>query len=179
MIGWFGSLRCERSLEILCRVAKVAGPHLKILAAGTQKFPPGIFERATAGLANLSYLGPFDARNDVAALYAQAHFSYAAHYEPEEKAKWALPVRILEGGAYGRPSLTRADADMGRYVRAHDIGWALDDLEKDLPALLESLTAAEYERVAQNVARQRSLFIGERDLAAALAAVRRASGHRP
>ncbi|MBL6853426.1 MAG: hypothetical protein ISQ86_08570, partial [Alphaproteobacteria bacterium] len=171
-IGWFGSLRCERALTILCETARRMGPKLRVLTAGLLKFPPGRFERAIAGLANVTYLGPFDAPADVAALYAQAHMSYALHFEPPVKAEWALPVRILEGGAYGRPALARADADCGAFVRDNAIGWTVGNTADDLIALLTRLEEPEYRRVEANVRAREDLFVGERELAAALAMLR-------
>jgi succinoglycan biosynthesis protein ExoL len=171
-IGWFGSLRCERALALLCEAARRMGPKLRILAAGVLKFPPGLFERSIAGLANIAYLGPFDAPAEAAALYARAHVSYAIHFEPPVKAEWALPVRILEGGAYGRPALARSDADCGAFVRDNGIGWTVGNTADDLVALLSRLEESEYRRVETQVRAREDLFIGESQLAAALAILR-------
>ena len=169
VIGWFGSLRCERTLEILCRTAELMGSRVKILAAGNCDLPRADFERAIGRHSNILYLGNFHAPNDAARLYGQVHIACGLHFEPPDKSKWALAVRILEGGAYGRPAIARADSDMGRFVADNGTGWTLSEpCEQELPKLLGSLTWESYCRVAARVRDRSDLFIGEDHLVAAL-----------
>lgn len=174
IIGWFGSLRCQRSVEILCRTAQALGGKVKILIAGISKLPPGTLEAAIKPFANIRYLGPYDAFQDATRLYRGVHIAHALHFEVSEKAKWALPVRILEGGAHGRPALARADTDAGQFVRDHRIGWTVDaPFEENLVKFITALTPEDYRRAVESVCAQPRLFIGEDHLGAALAQLKR------
>ncbi len=169
VIGWFGNLRCRRSLEILCRTARAMGNRVKILMGGPSLFPAGVLEQAIAPFPNVRYLGPFKEREAAPRLYAQVHFSYALHFEPPDRSKWALAVRIFEGGAYGRPTIARAATAMGRFVDAHGVGLSIEEpCEDALPAALSSLTDESYSGMAARVREQQHLFVGESDLAEAL-----------
>lgn len=171
VLGWFCGLRCERSLNILCAAARHLGPKVKFLVAGVSYFPPGRLERAFAPLPNVTYLGPYDYAKDAAVLYAQVHIGFALHFEPEDKSKWALAVRIFEAGAYGRPVVVRAGTEMGRFISDNAIGWALEEpVEDGLAVFLETLRWDDYLAQARGVlAKDPALFSGETQLADALA----------
>jgi len=172
IIGWFGSLRCERSVKILCHAAAILGQKVEIRIAGTSKLPAGLLEQAIAPLSNITYLGPFAAM-DTGRLYRDVHFSWAVHFESPIKAQWALPVRTFEGGAHGRPALVRADTDAGTHMHDNGIGWGIaEPLEQELPLFLQSLTERDYRKVAANVCEKRQLFVGEEQLAQAIAQIR-------
>ena len=172
VIGWFGNLRCRRSLDILRRTAEVMGTRVRILMAGPSLFGAGVLEQAIAPFPNMSYLGPFKECEAAPSLYAQVHFSYALHFEPPDRSKWALAVRIFEGGAYGRPTIVRAGTAMGRFAANHGIGLAVEEpCEDALPAVLLALSDASYSDMVARVLDQPHLFIGESHLAAALARV--------
>ena len=172
VIGWFGNLRCQRSLKILCRTADIMGSRVRILLAGTCLFPPGVLEQAILPFPNMSYLGPFKEREVAPTLYAQVHFSYALHFEPPDRSKWALAVRIFEGGAYGRPTIVRAGTEMGRFASVHGIGLSIEEpCEEELSAALLSLSGETYSNLVARVREQQHLFVGEGHLAEALARV--------
>jgi len=172
VIGWFGNLRCRRSLEILCRTAGTMGGRVKILMAGTSLFPRGVLEQAIAPFPNVHYLGPFKECEVAPALYAQVHFSCALHFEPPDRSKWALAVRIFEGGAYGRPTIARADTAMGRFADVHGIGLSIEEpCEDELSTALSSLTDETYSHMVARVREQQHLFVGEGHLAEALARI--------
>jgi succinoglycan biosynthesis protein ExoL len=172
VIGWFGNLRCRRSLEILCRTAQTLADRVKIMIAGPSLFPPGVLEQAIAPFPNMRYLGPFKECEVAPTLYAQVHFSYALHFEPPDRSTWALAVRIFEGGAYGRPTIARAGTAMGRFADAHGIGLSIEEpCDDELSAALSSLTDEDYSQMVTRVREQQHLFVGENDLAEALALV--------
>jgi succinoglycan biosynthesis protein ExoL len=172
-IGWFGNLRCRRSLDILCRTAEIMGDRVRILMAGPSLFAPGVLEQAIAPFANIAYLGPFKEQEAAPALYAQVHFSYALHFEPPDRSKWALAVRIFEGGAYGRPTIARADTDMGRFASTHGIGLTVQEpCEDTLAAVLSSLSDEGYGQMLERVRSQPHLFVGESHLEDALSLVK-------
>ena len=172
VIGWFGNLRCRRSLDILCRTADKMGPRVRILMAGPSLFGQGVLEQAIAPFSNIVYLGPFKECEEAPSLYAQVHFSYALHFEPPDRSKWALAVRIFEGGAYGRPTLVRAGTDMGRFAGTHGIGLSIEEpCEDALSAALSSLSHRNYADMVERVLGQQDLFVGESHLAEALSRV--------
>ena len=102
-IGWFGMIRCRKSLEMLGALASQAGGAVEIVLRGRPSasvFPD--FEAAIAKYPRLHFGGPYRNPEDLPALYGDVHFSWTLdYYEEGQNSAWLLPNRVYEGTLYG------------------------------------------------------------------------------
>jgi hypothetical protein len=154
-IGWFGMLRCKRSLEILGRLAQSLPGLVEVDIRGRPS--PAVFgedfDAAVAQWPGLVFHGPYRS-NDLAAAYGAVHFVWAVDfYEAGQNSDWLLPNRLYEGNAHGRPLIALGTVETGRWLARHKAGALFDDLEGELPAFLTRLTPDDYKAYADGVAR--------------------------
>lgn len=145
-IGWFGMLRCRRSLDILADLAARSGGAVEVVIRGRPS--PAVFGEdfaaLTAGRPGLVYGGPY-AAEDLAALYGDVHFVWGVDFfEAGLNSAWLLPNRLYEGEAHGRPLIAERGVETGRWLAARGAGVLLDSVERDLLPFFETLTAADY-----------------------------------
>jgi succinoglycan biosynthesis protein ExoL len=154
-IGWFGLLRCAKSLAILSRLAKASGGQIEVVIRGRPAYDqlPG-FHRVVADTPGLTYGGHYRNPEDLAAIYGDVHFTWAIDmYEEGLNSAWLLPNRLYEGGLYGAVPLALAEVETGRYLARLGLGVRLDaPLEDALKAFFANLTAARYRELEQAAA---------------------------
>jgi succinoglycan biosynthesis protein ExoL len=169
VIGWFGRLRCRRSLEILCRIADTLGKRVHIRLRGLpseEDVPIHALEAACASRTNLVYEGGYDSRRDLPDMYAGVHFSWCIDYlDVGTNSDWLLPNRIYEGSLFGSLALARKNTATSRKVEREGLGWAFaEPLEEQVCAFLNTLEVETYERARSVVeGANRSLFVDETD----------------
>jgi succinoglycan biosynthesis protein ExoL len=180
-IGWFGMLRCRRSLEILAELARRRPDLFRIRIFGRAAGP--VRERLDALAREIPALefGGAYAACDLARLYSDVHFSWAIDYfEENANSEWLLPNRIYEGGSCDTVSLALRRTETGRWLDARGLGVLFDNPRIELEALLDGMTPARYRTLKHAaVTAPRAHFIADlRDcerLAEALAEL--AQGH--
>jgi hypothetical protein len=181
VIGWFGTLRCVRSLDILCRLADAFGDRIQIYLRGRtseEDLPMAMIEAATARHRNVTFDGPYANPDDLAAIYGRVHFSWAVDYlDAGTNSDWLLPNRVYEGGLFGSLALARSGTAAGRLVERDRLGWAFHEpLESAVHTFLETLDAGTYERARELVnGLTRSKFVDEADTGDLLARLDRLS----
>jgi succinoglycan biosynthesis protein ExoL len=153
-IGWFGNLRCRRSLALLLAVADRLGDRIDILMHGSPartEIPD--FDAQIAGRANVTFGGRFAWPDDLPRIYGDIDLIWAGDFhDPGANSAWLLPNRYYEGGYYGVPSLAPSASEAGRRVAALGFGYTLDEpLEETLPQLLSALDAEDLARVQARV----------------------------
>ncbi len=154
-IGWFGMLRCRRSLEMLGRLA-ASRPGL--IAVDIRGRPSAAvfgeaFEAEVARWPGVTFHGPYRP-TDLPAAYGAVHFVWAVDfYEAGQNSDWLLPNRLYEGNAHGRPLLAQRHVETGRWLAARDAGVLFDDLDAELAPFFDSLTAPVYQDLVNAVAR--------------------------
>lgn len=174
VIGWFGTLRCRRSLAILSEVARRLGNHVAIEIRGIPSHEDITVSEIAALCeqnANIRYFGPYRSPADLAEIYGQVHFAWCVDYlDAGANSDWLLPNRLYEGALYGAVALGRRGTATGRMIEANGLGWTLSDpLEGSVHDLLSSLTSDSYARARQAVeAKDRSMFVDETDTMALL-----------
>ncbi len=153
-IGWFGSLRCRKSLDVLSALADDLSETVEIVIAGrpsAREMPD--FDDIIARHPNMTFLGPYDRHRDLPRLYASVHFAWCInYYEAGGNGDWLLANRLYEGGAQGAVCIADASTQMGRWLNEHGIGLCLTEpVHKPLTAFFEGLTEGDYTSMAQRV----------------------------
>ncbi|MGU3463505.1 glycosyltransferase [Methylobacterium sp. C33D] len=173
VIGWFGTLRCRRSLTILAAIADALGDSVRIVLAGRlseEDIAPRVLADTLDGRPNMSFRGPYANPRDLPEIYSGIHFSWAVDYLDDGlNSDWLLPNRLYEGGLCGALTLARATTATGRYAVSERLGWAFPEpLADSVTAFLRTLTPETYaERHAGLLARDLAMFVdvgGMRDL---------------
>ncbi|MEO7100579.1 MAG: hypothetical protein ABI162_14550 [Luteolibacter sp.] len=182
VIGCFGALRCQRSLEIMHALALKLGDQVRFVLRG---YPAGTiasdFEKLLGNLPNFQFLGPYQYPDDLAEMYAGIDFNWAFDMsDPNGNSVWLLPNRIYEGGCFGVPVIGAQNTETGRWILKQQLGWTfIEPLEDNLANFLQSLTPADWQSMKTRcAARPRGEFTGEADyekLIAALAWISRSS----
>jgi hypothetical protein len=145
-IGWFGMIRCQKSLRILSELARQSRGNVEIVIRGRPApdlFPD--FEKRIAGMPGLRFLGPYKP-DDLAAIYRAVHFNWAIDmFEEGFNSAWLLPNRLYEGGLFGTVPLALDQVETGRFLKHLGIGVTIKEpLGENLAAFFRDLTAARY-----------------------------------
>ncbi len=149
-IGWFGMIRCRRSLEIL-RALAVAGDGLvQVEIRGRPSLNEfDDFFGQVANTPNLSFGGPY-APAEIADLYGAVHFTWAIDFfEAGLNSAWLLPNRLYEGQLYGAVPIALKTVETGRWLAARGAGLLLNDAAAELLPALQALTPAAYLNLAR------------------------------
>jgi len=128
VIGWFGTLRCTKSLSMLCEIAAALPQSVEIYLRGVPT-ETGLdyFQQAIAGHPNMIYGGEYRNPDDLAQMYGRVHLTWAFDYLDEgTNSKWLLPNRLYEGGCYGAVALAAAGTETGAKVRELGLGYAFE-----------------------------------------------------
>jgi succinoglycan biosynthesis protein ExoL len=138
-IGWFGALRCRRSLELLADFTRRQNGRFEVVLRGRpalSEFPD--FHGFVDAEPWLSFLGPYRNPEDMAAIYREVHFSWAIDFfEAGQNSEWLLPNRLYEGCRFGAVPISMADTETGRFLKEQDIGVLLPEATPDgLEAML-------------------------------------------
>ncbi len=145
-LGWFGNLRCRRSLSLLLDLADRFQDRIELhLRGAPTKTDLGDFEARVAGRTNVHFAGRYRWPDDLASIYAGVDLVWAGDFhDPGANSKWLLPNRLYEGGYYGATPLAPSDSETGRWIAARGFGFTLDEpLEQNLPEFFASIQPAE------------------------------------
>lgn len=148
-IGWFGMLRCKKSLTLLSELAAQHPGSVEVDIRGRPS--PAVFgddfEAQVAAHPGVVYHGPYRAE-DLSDIYSQVHLVWGIDfYEEGLNSDWLLPNRLYEGSAHGRPLIAQSTVETGRWLAAHDAGLLLNDVKAELSKRVGQLSAAEYGRL--------------------------------
>lgn len=128
-IGWFGALRCRRSLELLADFTRRQAGRFEVVLRGRpalSEFPD--FHGFVEAEPWLSFEGPYRNPEDMASIYGQVHFSWAIDFfEAGQNSEWLLPNRLYEGCRFGAVPISMADTETGRFLKQRDIGVLLPE----------------------------------------------------
>ena len=161
-IGWFGAIRCRRSLLCLAALARKHPGLIEVDIRGRITEVMGSdFHEIVTGTPGLHYHGSYRYPDDLAQIYSQVHFVWAIDfYEAGFNSSWLLPNRLYEGGYCRRVPIALASVETGRWLAGQGLGFQLrDNLEEATEALFVGMTAARYETaLAASLAADQNLF---------------------
>jgi succinoglycan biosynthesis protein ExoL len=147
-IGWFGILRCRRSLDILIRALRAIPGEIEVVTAGRpvpDVFPN--FEKDIESIPGLTFVGPYkDDPADLAHLFGCVHFAWSIDfYEAATNSTWLLPNRLYRAALWGTVPLAAANVETGRWLQAHQAGILLEDpVEETLVDIIRSMTPTKF-----------------------------------
>jgi succinoglycan biosynthesis protein ExoL len=146
-IGWYGAIRCARSLALLRELAARLDGLVEVVVRGRPTpavFPD--FDAEVAGAPHLGWGGPYRSPEDLADLYGDVHFTWGFDfYEAGLNSTWLLPNRLYEGGLYGAVPLAQASVETGRRLAARGLGVLLEEpLAPQLERFFRTLTAERW-----------------------------------
>jgi succinoglycan biosynthesis protein ExoL len=153
-IGWFGIIRCRRSLEILCALARGAAGKIEIIIRGRPtKVVFHDLDELIARVPHVHFAGPYHSPADLPAIYGDVHFSWAIdYYEVGQNSTWLLPNRIYEGSLYGTVPIALSGIETGRWLAKRGAGVILDEpVEQQLVDFFRYLDNKTYSKLADKV----------------------------
>jgi succinoglycan biosynthesis protein ExoL len=151
-IGWFGMIRCRKSLAILSSLAQVTGGAVELVIRGQPSAATfSNFDAALAGLPHVQYAGPYRNPTDLPSIYGNVHFNWTIdYYESGQNSAWLLPNRVYEGSLYGAVPIALAGVETGRWLAERGAGVVLDEpLEQQLVEFFRRLDRDGYATLAQ------------------------------
>ncbi len=144
VIGWVGMLRCQRSFDLLCRLADTYPERIEVRLHGIPaRTEIPVFEPEIERRPNMSYHGAFRSPEDLPEIYGGVDVVWAGDFmEAGYNSVWLLPNRIYEGGYYATPSIAPAGTETAAWIEQNACGFVVEEpLSDTLPALVGDLLA--------------------------------------
>jgi hypothetical protein len=178
VIGWFGILRCKKSLAILSAFSRKMEGRVSVVLRGKPAYTEmPDFDATVANEPYLTYEGPYQSPEDLSRIYGEVDLVWAIDFFEEGlNSKWLLPNRLYEGCRYGRVPIAVEDTETGRYLKHAGIGIVLPGSPEELQ---RSLTLAVNQSDLPSLAKavqSRDLSLFRDDLAACHRLVKVVSG---
>lgn len=143
-IGWFGNLRCARSLTLLRDLVQSQGDKVEVFLRGypaEAEIPE--FHRIVQSQPGLAFGGRYQWPDELASIYEGVDMVWAGDFmDAGKNSAWLLPNRLYEGGWFACPAIAPAASQTGKWIAGNGCGFVLDEpLETSLPALIASLAS--------------------------------------
>ena len=154
-IGWFGAIRCRKSLEILSELVRNQAGRVEVIIRGRPALDQfDDFHAQVAAVPGIRFEGPYRNPEELAAIYNEVHFSWCIDmFEEGLNSSWLLPNRLYEGGLFATVPLAQSEVEIGQVLRNLAIGVVLNaPLERSLHLFFESITADDYTQLASKSA---------------------------
>jgi succinoglycan biosynthesis protein ExoL len=147
VIGWFGVIRCKKSLRILTELARQGKGTIEVVIRGRpaqDQFED--FEKSISATPGLHFFGPYKNPDDLAAMYRGVHFNWAIDmFEEGLNSPWLLPNRLYEGGLLGAVPIAIESVETGAFLKRLGIGVTIrEPLGRSLASFFRGLTPAHY-----------------------------------
>jgi succinoglycan biosynthesis protein ExoL len=146
-IGWFGALRCRKSLKLLAEFSRAMDGKFEIVLRGRPAYSEfDDFDGFVKNEPFMTFHGAYRNPEDLAAIYHEVHFSWGIDFFEEGlNSSWLLPNRLYEGCRYGAVPIAMRGTETARFLSAKHIGLLLDRAESGVLArLLGDMTSARY-----------------------------------
>jgi succinoglycan biosynthesis protein ExoL len=156
-IGWFGALRCRKSLELLCAFTRRMAGRFEVILRGRPAYREfEDFDRTVAAEPHLRFAGAYRNPEDLAAIYGEVHLTWAIDFfEERMNSNWLLPNRLYEGCRYGAVPIAMRQTETGRFLAVRGLGFLLSKASVDgISGGLGDLDSKTYALARAKVARQ-------------------------
>lgn len=154
-IGWFGALRCRKSLQILIDLAARLEGRVEIVLRGRPAYGEfDDFEGQVGRASHVEFCGPYRNPEDLADIYSDVHFAWAIDFFEEGlNSQWLLPNRLYEASLHGVVPVALASTETGRFLRRRSIGVTLDTVTTgELASVFHRMDAARYRGLGEAMA---------------------------
>jgi succinoglycan biosynthesis protein ExoL len=154
-IGWFGALRCKRSLEALGQFSDEMNGAVEVVLRGKPALTEfADFHGSVAAKSHLRFEGAYRNPDDLPAIYSEVHLAWAIDFfEEGANSQWLLPNRIYEGTLNGAIPVVLAGTETAAFARRHGIGIVLPDIKAEtLRTAIGGLTREQIVKLANRVA---------------------------
>jgi succinoglycan biosynthesis protein ExoL len=156
-IGWFGALRCSRSLRLLADFTRRTEGRFHVVLRGRPAYSEfDDFDRLVAAEPFVEFHGAYRNPEDLAGIYGEVHFSWGVDFFEEGlNSSWLLPNRLYESCRHGVVPIAMENVETGRFLAVRGIGLRLARPSADaLYALLGGMDGEGYRHLAGAVAAQ-------------------------
>ncbi|MGG6892846.1 MULTISPECIES: glycosyl transferase family 1 [Rhizobium] len=158
-IGWFGALRCRKSLALLDDFSRLMEGRFEIVLRGRPAYAEfEDFDRLVRDAPFMHFAGAYKNPEDLSTIYNDVQFSWAIDFFEEGlNSSWLLPNRLYEGGLYGAVPIAFDGTETARFLASRKIGLTLDTADAaHLAALLGRMDEQRYLAAFEAVASQDS-----------------------
>lgn len=127
VIGWFGTLRCKKSMRLLSEIAERLGDQVLIYTRG---YPTETGLDAYMEIVdrhpNWIHEGPYLMPDDLEDLYGRVHFVWCLDFFDENgNSELLLACRMYHGGYFGAVPLFTEQSQMARHLAPYSLGHAI------------------------------------------------------
>ena len=153
-IGWFGMIRCRKSLEILTALARAMQGAVEIVIRGRPSAAVfANFDNSIRDRPHIAYAGPYRNPEDLPNIYQGVHFAWAIDFfEKGKNSAWLLPNRLYESLAYGAVPIGLSGRETGSWLKQQQAGVVISEpLEEQLIAFFQNLNQGSYARLVEAV----------------------------
>ena len=161
-IGFFGVIRCIRSLDLLFELAARAAGRIRVYVRGVAAGET-IARRLERAPPHVVVEGPFEPEADMPAMYRTVDIGWVADYHATTNTKMARRNRFYDCCMFGRPMIAQKGSVDGVVVEREGLGLIIDadDRERAIRAMLELTPAQIAFRRANVLALPRRVFAQE------------------
>jgi succinoglycan biosynthesis protein ExoL len=126
-IGWFGALRCRRSLALLAEFSRKAEGRFEIVLRGRPAYSEfDDFDGFVRNEPFVDFHGSYSNPEDLPDIYQDVQFSWTIDFfEEGQNSSWLLPNRLYEGCLHGAVPIAMAGTETGRFLADRKIGLTL------------------------------------------------------
>jgi len=154
-IGWFGALRCRKSLALLSAFSRKMEGRFEIVLRGRPAYSQfDDFEGFVRNEPFMQFHGPYRSPEELSDIYSDVHFTWAIDFfEEGQNSKWLLPNRLYEGCRFGRVPIALRGTETARFLAIRGLGMLLDKAEPEaLATLLGSIDPERYIEASGRIA---------------------------
>lgn len=166
-IGWFGALRCRKSLEILVDFAKRMDGKVEIVLRGRPAYSEfEDFDGFVSNAPHVAFHGAYRNPEDLASIYNEVQFTWAIDFfEEGQNSSWLLPNRLYEGCLHGALPIALSGTETARFLEKRNIGQILETADAQrLETFFTGLdTQAHKEKFDNLIALDRHQWLTDRD----------------
>lgn len=124
-IGYFGLIRCERSLQVLMEAASRLNGRIQVIIRGvflgTESYQEKIENHPY-----ITYEGSYVAPDDLRSIHDEVDFSWLVHAHSNENTKWSRIFRFYHAAHYKCPMIAQEGSQDGIVVDQLGIGFNVD-----------------------------------------------------
>jgi succinoglycan biosynthesis protein ExoL len=129
VIGWFGALRCRKSLELLAQFTRRMEGRFEMVLRGRPAYSEfSGFDGFVTAEPFMRFEGPYRNPEDLSRIYGAVHFAWVIDFFEEGlNSDWLLPNRLFEGCRYGAVPVAMRRTETGRFLSGRHMGLLLDE----------------------------------------------------